>query len=238
MRVIKQWITSRKKVCKYRFERYKFIFEINSGGKLDRTSIVSVIISNVFVNLIISILVLLYFLINNSPDIDNKIDIPQIVMMSISIILLFWNAERIAKSNNKNEAVIGSIITPVILLLIPQITKWFFDKILSYSNLGKNEKVLNYMATQFKNYEDSYLYVLLILLVTLLPLLLDYVKDILSDNREKTNFYKWQSNLYGRHNNEQRKQLIASLRLEMKNFLISIVKKIFLIFLIVFQMKK
>ncbi|MEB6147638.1 hypothetical protein [Enterococcus casseliflavus] len=218
MRVIKQWITSRKKVCKYRFERYKFIIEMNSGGKLDRTSIVSVIISNVFVNLIISILVLLYFLINNSPDIDNKIDIPQIVMMSISIILLFWNAERIAKSNNKNEAVIGSIITPVILLLIPQITKWFFDKILSYSNLGKNEKVLNYMATQFKNYEDSYLYVLLILLVTLLPLLLDYVKDILSDNREKTNFYKWQSNLYGRHNNEQRKQLIASLRLEMKNF--------------------
>ncbi len=59
---------------------------------------------------------------------------------------------------------------------------------------------------------------LLILLVTLLPLLLDYVKDILSDNREKTNFYKWQSNLYDEHNNEQRKQLIASLRLEMKIF--------------------
>ncbi len=116
MRVIKQWITSRKKVCKYRFERYKFIIEMNSGGKLDRTSIVSVIISNVFVNLIISILVLLYFLINNSPDIDNKIDIPQIVMMSISIILFILECGTNSKVIIKMRAVIGSIITPVFLL--------------------------------------------------------------------------------------------------------------------------
>ncbi|MFI1242789.1 hypothetical protein ACQKIN_01005 [Enterococcus casseliflavus] len=191
---------------------------MNSGDKLDKKGILSVIISNLIVNLIASILVVLYFLINNLPDVDNKISILQILIMAISIILLFWNVEQIIKSSNKNEAVIGAILTPVFLLLIPKITKWLFDTTISYSNLRKHKEVLDYVTTQLNNYEDSYLYVAIILLVTLLPLLLDYVKDILSDNREKTNFYKWQRNLYGRHNDEQKKQLINSLRLEMKSF--------------------
>ncbi|MFK4172668.1 hypothetical protein ACI2LD_06255 [Enterococcus casseliflavus] len=209
---------NRVNVYKYRFKRFKFNIKMNSGDKLDKKGILSVIISNLIVNLIASILVVLYFLINNLPDVDNKISILQILIMAISIILLFWNVEQIIKSSNKNEAVIGAILTPVFLLLIPKITKWLFDTTISYSNLRKHKEVLDYVTTQLNNYEDSYLYVAIILLVTLLPLLLDYVKDILSDNREKTNFYKWQRNLYGRHNDEQKKQLINSLRLEMKSF--------------------
>ncbi|MBK0069128.1 MULTISPECIES: hypothetical protein [unclassified Enterococcus] len=209
---------NRVNVYKYRFKRFKFNIKMNSGDKLDKKGIFSVIISNLIVNLIASILVVLYFLINNLPDVDNKISILQILIMAISIILLFWNVEQIIKSSNKNEAVIGAILTPVFLLLIPKITKWLFDTTISYSNLRKHKEVLDYVTTQLNNYEDSYLYVAIILLVTLLPLLLDYVKDILSDNREKTNFYKWQRNLYGRHNDEQKKQLINSLRLEMKIF--------------------
>lgn len=205
-------------VYKYRFKRFKFNIKMNSGDKLDKKGIFSVIISNLIVNLIASILVVLYFLINNLPDVDNKISILQILIMAISIILLFWNVEQIIKSSNKNEAVIGAILTPVFLLLIPKITNWLFDTTISYSNLRKHKEVLDYVTTQLNNYEDSYLYVAIILLVTLLPLLLDYVKDILSDNREKTNFYEWQRNLYGRHNDEQKKQLINSLRLEMKSF--------------------
>ncbi|MGF2054040.1 hypothetical protein [Vagococcus fluvialis] len=209
-------ISDKLKKCEFNFKRIKNIFKKNTNGKLDIKTVAVIIASNMSLNIVVSILVLFFLW---SSNISKEINSLRVLPIICLLIILFWYQKRIIKKYNKNEVDIATILTPLFLLLVPNIVNYFllnFIDIMMKIFDVKNMEAVNSLIMQIDTYKSSKLSIIVTLLISMIPLFLNYIIEVFSDNSNKNLFYKSQRKLSNGYTDEEEREFLNSLKLSCK----------------------
>ena len=165
---------------------------INIKKNLARTYnyylIIYLVLMNIFFSVISSMLYIINSMVKNNTGILNII--PPLAIMILMTVLSERHLNKFHKTELQITTIFKAIFTVFTAFFVHYTFKFIFEILYDITNNPKFKNLFHLFSSKINEYNTTQTYVLFSLILTLTPLILNFVLDLFKDNRVETHFYE------------------------------------------------